>query len=99
MVIGVDGDDDRIAMARKMGVDVVLDYRKVEVVDEIRRLTGGTGVDVAIESLGTQETFENALRVLRPGGTLSSLGVYSTDLKIPLGSFTAGLGARMTRER
>ena len=41
------------------------------------RLTGGRGVDVAIEALGTQETFEAALRVLRPGGTLSSLGVYS----------------------
>jgi alcohol dehydrogenase len=92
VVIGVDGDDDRIAMARKMGVDVVLDYRKVDVVDEIRSLTGGTGVDVAIESLGTQETFENALRVLRPGGTLSSLGVYSGKLQMPYDAFAAGLG-------
>jgi alcohol dehydrogenase len=92
VVIGVDGDDGRIAMARKMGVNVVLDYRKVDVVDEIRRLTGGTGVDVAIESLGTQETFENALRVLRPGGTLSSLGVYSGKLQVPYDAFAAGLG-------
>jgi alcohol dehydrogenase len=92
VVIGVDGDDDRIAMARKMGVDIVLDYRTVDVVDEIRRLTGGTGVDVAIESLGTQETFENALRVLRPGGTLSSLGVYSGKLQMPYDAFAAGLG-------
>jgi alcohol dehydrogenase len=92
VVIGVDGDDHRIAMARTMGVDVVLDYREVDVVDEIRRLTGGTGVDVAIESLGTQETFENALRVLRPGGTLSSLGVYSGKLQVPYDAFAAGLG-------
>src|SRR5690606_17371083 len=35
---------------------------------------------------------ESALRVLRPGGTLSSLGVYSNDLKIPLSAFSAGLG-------
>ncbi|HEX6096278.1 MAG TPA: alcohol dehydrogenase catalytic domain-containing protein [Thermoanaerobaculia bacterium] len=90
MVIGVDGDDARIAMAKKMGVDVVLDYRKVDVVAEIRRLTGG-GVDVAIEALGTQPTFENALRVLRPGGTLSSLGVYSGKLEIPYDAFGAGL--------
>jgi alcohol dehydrogenase len=55
------------------------------------RLTDGRGVDVAIEALGTQATFEAALRVLRPGGTLSSLGVYSSDLKIPLGPFAAGL--------
>jgi threonine dehydrogenase-like Zn-dependent dehydrogenase len=96
VVIGVDGDDDRIAMARKMGVDVVLDYRTVDVVEEIRRIVGGTGggtgVDVAIESLGTQETFENALRVLRPGGTLSSLGVYSGKLQLPYDAFAAGLG-------
>ena len=89
MVIGVDGDDARLAMARSMGVDVVLDYREVDVVAEIRRLTGG--VDVAIEALGTQETFESALRVLRPGGTLSSLGVYAGKLAIPHDAFGAGL--------
>ncbi len=55
------------------------------------RLTDGRGVDVAIEALGTQATFESALRALRPGGTLSSLGVYSSDLTIPLGAFAAGL--------
>ena len=89
MVIGVDGDDGRIAMARAMGVDVVLDHRKVDVVAEIRRLTGG--VDVAIEALGTQETFESALRVLRPGGTLSSLGVYAGKIAFPHDAFGAGL--------
>jgi hypothetical protein len=49
----------------------------------------GRGVDVAIEALGTQNTFESALRVLRPGGILSSLGVYSGDLRIPLGAFVS----------
>jgi alcohol dehydrogenase len=90
MVIGVDGDDGRIAFAKKMGVDVVLDYRKDDVIAEIKRLTGG-GADVAIEALGTQPTFENALRVLRPGGTLSSLGVYSGHLQVPYDAFGAGL--------
>ncbi len=82
----------RGAMAKKLGADHVVDFRKVDVVDELRRLTGGRGVDVAIEALGTQGTFEAALRVLRPGGTLSSLGVYSSDLKIPLDAYAAGLG-------
>lgn len=91
LIIGIDGDDRRIAMARKMGVDVVLDYRTTDVVAEIRKMTGG-GVDVAIEALGTEQTFENALRVLRPGGTLSSLGVYSGKLQIPHDAFAAGLG-------
>jgi len=91
LIIGVDGDDTRLAMAKRMGADVVLDYRKVDVVEEVRKLTGG-GVDVAIEALGTQQTFETCLRSLRPGGTLSSLGVYSGKLQMPFDAFAAGLG-------
>ena len=91
LIIGVDGDDHRLAMARRMGADVTLDYRTTDVVEEVRKLTGG-GADVAIEALGTQQTFESALRCLRPGGTLSSLGVYSGKLQIPYESFAAGLG-------
>ncbi|MEF7617549.1 NAD(P)-dependent alcohol dehydrogenase [Aquincola sp. MAHUQ-54] len=92
LVIGVDRVPARLEMARRMGADVVIDASKSDPVDEILKLTGGRGVDASIEALGTQGTFEAALRVLRPGGTLSSLGVYSTDLKIPLGAFAAGLG-------
>jgi len=91
-VIGVDRVPERLEMARRMGADHVVDFSKVDPVDEILKITGGRGVDVAIEALGTQATFEASLRVLRPGGTLSSLGVYSTDLTIPLGPFAAGLG-------
>jgi threonine dehydrogenase-like Zn-dependent dehydrogenase len=47
---------------------------------------------VAIEALGTQQTFESCLRCLRPGGTLSSLGVYSGKLQMPYDAFAAGLG-------
>lgn len=92
LIIAVDGVDERLDMARQLGADVVLDFRKVDVVDEILKLTGGRGVDASIEALGLQSTFEQALRVIKPGGTLSSLGVYSNDLSIPLGAFAAGLG-------
>ncbi|HEX6649607.1 MAG TPA: zinc-binding dehydrogenase, partial [Pyrinomonadaceae bacterium] len=71
--------------------DITLDYRDVDVVAEVKRLTGG-GADVAIEALGTQQTFESALRSLRPAGTLSSLGVYSGKLEIPYQAFAAGIG-------
>ena len=91
-IIGVDTVPARLEMARRMGADHVVDFRSVDPVEEIMRLTDGRGVDVAIEALGTQATFEAALRVLRPGGTLSSLGVYSGDLRLPLGPFAAGLG-------
>jgi threonine dehydrogenase-like Zn-dependent dehydrogenase len=91
MVIGVDADPARQAVARQMGADVVLDPAKVDVVSEILRLTDG-GADVTIEALGLQATFESALRCLRPGGTLSSLGVYSGKLELPYDAFAAGLG-------
>jgi alcohol dehydrogenase len=91
-IIGVESVAERQAMSLTLGADEIVDFSKVNVVDEIMRLTDGRGVDVAIEALGRQETFETALRVLRPGGTLSSLGVYSGDLKIPLDAFAAGLG-------
>jgi threonine dehydrogenase-like Zn-dependent dehydrogenase len=74
-----------------MGADVTLKVGDVDVVHEVMRLTGG-GVDVAIEALGTPQTFESALRCLRPGGTLSSLGVYSGKLQMPYDAFAAGLG-------
>ncbi|HEX2778127.1 MAG TPA: zinc-binding dehydrogenase, partial [Gemmatimonadaceae bacterium] len=91
-IIAVERSDDRIAAARQVGADIVVDPRAEDPVAAIRRLTGGRGVDVAIEALGTQETFESCLRVLRPGGTLSSLGVYSGKLTVPLDAFAAGLG-------
>ena len=91
-IIGVEAVAERAEIARKMGADDVIDFTQQDPVEAIMEMTDGRGVDVAIEALGRQETFEGALRVLRPGGTLSSLGVYSSDLKIPLNAFSAGLG-------
>jgi alcohol dehydrogenase len=92
MVIGVDGDANRAAVARRMGADVILDPATTDVPAEVRRLTKGVGADVAIEALGLQVTFESALRSVRPGGVVSSLGVYSGKLEIPYEAFAAGLG-------
>ena len=90
-IITVDGIAGRLEISRKLGADHTINFREADPVAEIMRITDGRGVDVAIEALGTQQTFQSALEVLRPGGTLSSLGVYSGDLTIPLGPFGAGL--------
>ena len=90
-IITIDALPERLAMSRNLGADHIVNFRETDPVAEIARLTDGRGVDVAIEALGTQSTFESALRVLRPGGTLSSLGVYSSDLTLPLAPFGAGL--------
>jgi len=96
-IIAVDTVPARLEMSKKMGADHVVDFNAEDPVEEIMRLTDGRGVDVAVEALGRQSTFEAALRVLRPGGVLSSLGVYSGDLKIPLDAFAAGLGNKTIR--
>jgi alcohol dehydrogenase len=91
LIIAVESDPVRTKMSKRMGADIVLNQNELSVPEEVKRLTGG-GADVAIEALGTQPTFENCLRSLRPGGTLSSLGVYSGKLQLPYDAFAAGLG-------
>lgn len=91
-IIGVDRLAGRLAVSRSLGADESVDASVSDPVEAIMQLTNGRGVDVAIEALGLQQTFESALRVLRPGGTLSSLGVYSGHLTLPLDAFAAGLG-------
>jgi alcohol dehydrogenase len=70
-IIAVDAVPERLEMSRQLGADLTINYREVDPVAEIMRLTGGRGVDVAIEALGIQQTFESCLRVLKPGGVLT----------------------------
>jgi len=92
LIVAIDSKSERLEMARRFGATVTLHAREGDPVPCIKRLTDGRGVDVAIEALGQQETFENALRAIRPGGTLSSLGVYSGKLVAPYRALHAGLG-------
>ena len=92
LIIGIDPLADRRVMARHFGAAITLDPAGGDVVAEIKQLTDGRGVDVAIEALGRQETFEAALRSVRPGGVMSSLGVYSGKLVAPYEAVYAGLG-------
>jgi alcohol dehydrogenase len=92
LIIGIDPVRERLEVARRFGANVTLNPKDGDLIPEIKRLTEGRGVDVAIEALGRQETFENALGAIRPGGTLSSLGVYSGKIVAPYETFYAGLG-------
>jgi threonine dehydrogenase-like Zn-dependent dehydrogenase len=92
LVIGVDSIHERLELSRTMGADEVIDFTDEDPVAAIKRLTGGRGVDVAIEALGTQPTFESCLEATRPGGIVSSLGVYGGKLEIPVEPFVYGIG-------
>jgi alcohol dehydrogenase len=89
-IFTVDADPVRLKMSAEFGATLTLDANK-DPVRTIMEATNGRGVDVAIEALGLQSTFENALRVLAPGGILSSVGVYSGHLSVPLEGIHAGL--------
>lgn len=92
LIIGIDSNPQRLGVARKMGADITINISDTDPIAEIMRITGNRGVDVAIEALGRQETFENCLRVIHPGGVLSSLGVYSGNVTLPLEPFYYGIG-------
>jgi len=74
LIITVESVPARVTISKKLGADFVVEPEKA--VDEIRALTAGHGVDVAVEALGQQQTLENAAHVTRWGGTISSVGVY-----------------------
>ena len=92
LIIAVDPIAARREMARRFGAAITIDPNAEDAVEAIKRLTDGRGADVAIEALGRQQTFEAALRSVRPGGTMSSLGVYSGKLVAPYDALHAGLG-------
>ncbi len=92
LIIAIDSHENRLKMSRQVGADIVINYKEKDPISAIMELTKGRGVDVAIEALGTEQTFQSCMRVLKPGGVLSSLGVYAKDIQIPVNAFYAGLG-------
>ncbi len=75
MIVAVESIPARVAMAKRLGADHVV--APEDAVATILALTNQKGVDVAVEALGKQATLENAARVTRFGGAVSSVGVYS----------------------
>jgi threonine dehydrogenase-like Zn-dependent dehydrogenase len=76
LIIGVDSVARRQELARSYGADVTVDFEKEDAVARIMELTGGEGVDSAIEALGGDLSFQNAIRVTKPGGTISNAGYH-----------------------
>lgn len=75
-VIAAAGEPEKCAIARDHGADAVIDYRNEDMREAIRRLTDGQGIDVVFDPVGG-ELSEVALRSLRPGGRLVTIGFAS----------------------
>ena len=85
-IIAVESIPERVEMAKRFGADLVVE-EPAHALREISMLTGGRGVDIAVEAVGKQETFEACCRATRIGGVVSSVGVYSgiEFLRVPVG--------------
>lgn len=78
-IFGTCGSDEKCAFLKHQGVTHPINYRRFDYVDEVRRLTGGGGIDLVLDSLGGAEV-GRALRLLRPGGRVASFG-YAAQTK------------------
>jgi len=94
LIITVESIPKRQELSRRFGADVVVDYTQGDVVEQIMELTDGAGVDAAIEAFGFPQTWEQAIRVTKPGGRISNIGYHgdvAEDLPVPLEPFGMGM--------
>jgi threonine 3-dehydrogenase len=82
----------RRELALKMGADAALDPNEGDVVARARELTGGDGVDVLLEMSGHPTAIEQGLRMLRPGGRASLLGIPKDPVTLDLFADVIGKG-------
>ncbi len=73
-VISIDLVEERLNFAKKLGADEIINAGKENVVEKVRQLTGGYGVDVVIEAIGLPQTWEQALKLVRKGGSVLEFG-------------------------
>jgi len=83
-VFASDISDQRLALARRMGADLVLDARAEDVPARLREATGGQGVDVVLEMSGHARGLRDGLRALRNGGWVSLLGLPRAEVTLDL---------------
>ncbi|WP_428120610.1 S-(hydroxymethyl)mycothiol dehydrogenase [Candidatus Poriferisodalis sp.] len=86
-IIGIDLDDRKLEWASEFGATHTINssgLRNDEVIEAIRELTGGNGVDVAIEAVGLPQTYEQAFYARDLAGTVVLVGVPNPTMKIEL---------------
>jgi threonine dehydrogenase-like Zn-dependent dehydrogenase len=92
LIAAVDCVAKRLELAEYYGADVAVNFKKVDPVAEIMRITSGQGVDSTIECLGGQVTFEASVKATRPGGTISVVGYYGDGDYVHIPRLDWGVG-------
>ncbi len=80
----VDIDDSRLKLATELGATATLNAKTTDVAAEIQRLTSNSGVDVALEAVGSTATIKTAIESVRKGGTVTLIGNIAPTVEIPL---------------
>jgi len=83
-VIALDVDRNRLEQARGFGATDTVDSNDADWADQVRAMTDGFGVDVAIEAVGVPATFEACTRIVRPGGSVANVGVHGAPVQLAL---------------
>lgn len=91
-IIGVDSVAKRQELARIYGADAIVDFAREDAVKRVMELTDGAGVDCAIEALGSEESFQNAVRVTKPGGVISNAGYHGKGDYVGIPRLDWGVG-------
>jgi threonine dehydrogenase-like Zn-dependent dehydrogenase len=92
LIIGIDNIPKRLELAGKFGADLTVDFNRQDTVTTVMQLTGGAGVDSAIEALGADVTFQNAIKVTKPGGTISNVGYHGEGEFVHIPRLDWGVG-------
>jgi len=83
-IVAIDLADSRLEAAKLFGADVVVNNTREDAEAVIAELTGGLGADVTIEAVGLPATFEQAVRLARPGGHIANIGVHGQPVTLHL---------------
>ncbi|MEY2437578.1 MAG: alcohol dehydrogenase [Acidimicrobiaceae bacterium] len=83
-IVAIDLADSRLEAAKQFGADVVVNNSREDASAIVAELTGGLGADVSIEAVGTPATFEQAVRLARPGGHIANIGVHGEPVTLHL---------------
>jgi alcohol dehydrogenase len=81
-IVAIDLDQNRLDVARSFGATSVIDSSDGKAVEKVMALTGGKGVDVAIEAVGVPATFDICQSILAPGGRLANVGVHGKPVEL-----------------
>jgi L-iditol 2-dehydrogenase len=83
-IIVSDIDDSRLKLARDLGATATINAKTSDAIAEVKNLTGGAGVDVALEAVGSTLTIRAAIESVKRGGTVTLIGNISPTVEIPL---------------